>query len=85
VLLCSVPPQGLIAAQFHLMFQKPHLFMDINNIMGVTTPIARHLREALFAGEVDEAMLQIWMSRMQPSRTGRCGTCRCSTCPTCTR
>ena len=24
-LLCSVPPQGLIASQFHLMFQKPVL------------------------------------------------------------
>ena len=23
VLLCSVPPQGLVASQFHLMFQKP--------------------------------------------------------------
>jgi hypothetical protein len=32
-LLCSVPPQGLIASQFHLMFQKPHLFLEINRIM----------------------------------------------------
>ncbi len=66
VLLCSVPPQGLIAAQFHLLFQKPHLFMDLNSIMGGDYADTRTLREALFAGEVDEAMLEIWLGRMQP-------------------
>ncbi|MBL8431991.1 MAG: alpha/beta fold hydrolase [Dechloromonas sp.] len=66
VLLCSVPPQGLIAAQFHLLFRKPHLFMDINRIMGGDYADTGTLREALFAGEVDEAMLEIWLRRMQP-------------------
>ena len=65
VLLCSVPPQGLIAAQFHLMFQKPHLFMDLNSIMGGDHADSQTLREALFAGEVDESMLEVWMGRMQ--------------------
>ena len=64
-LLCSVPPQGLIAAQFHLLFQKPHLFMDLNSIMGGDHADSQTLREALFAGEVDEAMLAVWMGRMQ--------------------
>ncbi len=53
-LLCSVPPQGLIAAQFHMLFQKPHLFMDLNSIMGGDHADSQTLREALFAGEVDE-------------------------------
>lgn len=65
VLLCSVPPQGLIAAQFHLLFQKPHLFMDLNSIMGGDYADTSTLREALFAGEVDEAMLKIWLGHMQ--------------------
>lgn len=65
VLLCSVPPQGLIASQFHLMFQKPHLFMDLNSVMGGDHADSQTLREALFAGEVDEEMLQVWMGRMQ--------------------
>lgn len=65
-LLCSVPPQGLIAAQFHLLFQKPQLFMDINRIMGGNYPDTEVLREALFAGEIDEAMLAAWLNRMQP-------------------
>ena len=64
-LLCSVPPQGLIASQFHLLFQKPHLFMDLNNIMDGDHSDSQTLREALFAGEVDEAMLAVWMGRMQ--------------------
>lgn len=64
-LLCSVPPQGLIAAQFHMLFQKPHLFMDLNSIMGGDHADSQTLREALFAGEVDETMLAVWMGRMQ--------------------
>jgi non-heme chloroperoxidase len=66
VLLCSVPPQGLIAAQFHLLLQKPQLFMDINRIMGGDYAEIATLREALFAGQVDEAMLAAWLTRMQP-------------------
>jgi pimeloyl-ACP methyl ester carboxylesterase len=64
-LLCSVPPQGLIAAQFHLMFQKPHLFMELNRIMEGRYTDSRTLREALFAGEVDERCWQAWLTRMQ--------------------
>ena len=64
-LLCSVPPQGLVASQFHLMLQKPHLFMEINRIAsGDYTDIAT-LREALFAGAVDEGVLVSWLNRMQ--------------------
>ena len=64
-LLCSVPPQGLIAAQFHLLLQRPQLFMDINRIMGGEYTDIATLREALFAGEVDPAMLSAWLTRMQ--------------------
>jgi non-heme chloroperoxidase len=65
-LLCSVPPQGLIAAQFHLLFQKPQLFMDINRIMSGNYPDTEILKEALFAGQIDETMLAAWLGRMQP-------------------
>lgn len=65
-LICSVPPQGLIASQFHLMFNKPHLFQEINQIMAGQYTDTSTLREALFAGEVDEAMLAAWLTRMQP-------------------
>lgn len=65
-LICSVPPQGLIASQFHLMFNKPQLFQEINQIMDGKYSDTGTLREALFAGEVDETMLAAWLSRMQP-------------------
>lgn len=64
-LLCSVPPQGLVASQFHLLLQKPQLFLEINSIMGGECTDSATLREALFAGEVDEAMLNAWLGRMQ--------------------
>jgi pimeloyl-ACP methyl ester carboxylesterase len=64
-LVCSVPPQGLIASQFHLMFQKPQLFMDINRIMAGNYADTEILKEALFAGEIDETMLAVWLTRMQ--------------------
>jgi non-heme chloroperoxidase len=66
VLLCSVPPQGLIAAQFHLMFRKPQLFMDINRIVGGDMTDIDTLREALFAGDIDEKMSAAWLTRMRP-------------------
>lgn len=64
-LVCSVPPQGLIAAQFHLLLQKPQLFAEINRIMGGEYTDITTLREALFAGDIDDAMLSAWLSRMQ--------------------
>lgn len=64
-LICSVPPQGLIASQFHLLFSKPHLFLELNRILSGEYTDTATLREALFAGEVDEAMLAAWISRMQ--------------------
>lgn len=64
-LLCSVPPQGLIAAQFHLMLQKPELFLEINRILAGNYTDTDTLRDALFAGEADPAMLAVWLGKMQ--------------------
>jgi len=64
-LVCSVPPQGLIAAQFHLMLQRPEVFLEINRIMEGNYADTQVVRDALFAGEVTEELLQTWLSRMQ--------------------
>ena len=53
VLMCSVPPQGLMSAAFGLMFQKPGLLRDLNNLMGGNRVSADTLRDALFAQPVD--------------------------------
>jgi len=68
VLMSSTPPQGLVAAQFHLLLKNPQLFMDINRILGGNEnprELARALQDALFAQEVDDAVLFRFLSRMQ--------------------
>ncbi|MBS1190660.1 MAG: alpha/beta hydrolase [Rhodocyclaceae bacterium] len=64
-LICSVPPQGLVASQFHLLLQKPQLFFEINNIMGGGQPSDAILRDALFAQEVSDEVLNSFLARMQ--------------------
>ncbi|MDD5175136.1 MAG: alpha/beta fold hydrolase [Sterolibacterium sp.] len=52
VLMCSVPPQGLMSAAFGLMFQKPGLMKELNNLMSGGGTSLETLREALFAQPV---------------------------------
>jgi non-heme chloroperoxidase len=52
VLLCSVPPQGLMASAFGLMFSRPGLMKDLNRLMGGGKVSFDTLREALFAQPV---------------------------------
>ena len=53
VLMSAVPPQGLMSAAFGLMFQKPGLMRDLNDLMGGNRVSVDTLREALFAQPVD--------------------------------
>ena len=52
VLMCSVPPQGLMASALGLMFSKPSLMTDLNNLMGGSGASLDTLRDALFAQPV---------------------------------
>jgi pimeloyl-ACP methyl ester carboxylesterase len=52
VLMCSVPPQGLMSATFGLMFSKPDLMRDLNRLMGGGPVALESLRQALFAQPV---------------------------------
>jgi len=68
VLMCSTPPQGLIAAQMHLLMANPRLFMDINRILGGNEDpkkLARALRDALFAQPVEDEVLGGFLNHMQ--------------------
>jgi non-heme chloroperoxidase len=49
VLMCSVPPQGLMAAAFGMMFSHPGLMTDLNRLMGGGEVALDTLREAMFA------------------------------------
>ena len=52
VLMCSVPPQGLMASAVSLMFSKPSLMNDLNSMMGGSGASIDTLRDALFAQPV---------------------------------
>lgn len=52
VLMCSVPPQGLAASAFGMLFGRPSLFADLNRLMSGGQVALDSLREALFAQPV---------------------------------
>lgn len=64
VLMCSVPPQGLMAATFHMMFQRPDLLLEINRLMGQQQIDSRAARDALFAKPIPDAEVASYVARM---------------------
>ncbi len=66
VLMCSVPPQGLMASAFGLMFRKLGLFRELNALMGRSRVAAETLRDALFAQPTDADDLRRYLRRAQP-------------------
>jgi pimeloyl-ACP methyl ester carboxylesterase len=63
VLMCSVPPQGLMSAAMGVMFSRPGLFQDLNNLMSGGRVALDSLREAMFAqpiGTDDLARFYRW-------------------------
>lgn len=66
VLLCSVPPQGLMASAFGLMFNRPGLMKDLNRLMGGGQVALESLRDALFAQPVAVDDLKRYYRLAQP-------------------
>lgn len=66
VLMCSVPPQGLVAAQFSMLFEKPGLMVEINNLLAGGSVSLDVLRDALFAQDVSQDTLRRYYRLMQP-------------------
>ncbi len=64
-LLCSVPPQGLLASQINLMFSRPNLFIEMNQMMDGKIPNAKVVRDALFAGEISDEVVNQFLSTTQ--------------------
>jgi len=52
VLMCAVPPQGLLSAAVGMMFSKPGMMKDLNSLLSGGRASLDTLREALFAQEV---------------------------------
>lgn len=66
VLLCSVPPQGLLGTTLNLLFSRPHVLIDLNRIIGGGQPQLDSVREALFHQPVSRALLHECVMHMQP-------------------
>jgi non-heme chloroperoxidase len=85
VLMCAVPPQGLMSAAMGMMFSKPGMMGDLNSLMSGGKASLETLREALFAqpvslddlkryykGSQSESHRAIWdMSLFGMPRAGR--------------
>ncbi|WP_310449979.1 alpha/beta fold hydrolase [Sulfuritalea sp.] len=85
VLMCAVPPQGLMSAAMGMMFSKPGMMQDLNSLLSGGKASLETLREALFAqpvslddlkrfykGSQSESHRAIWdMSLFGMPRTGR--------------
>ena len=65
VLLCSVPPQGLLGSTLSLMFGRPNVLFDLNRIIGGGEPQLDSVREALFHQPVSRALLHECFMHMQ--------------------
>lgn len=66
VLLCSVPPQGLMSAAFGMMFSRPGLLTELNRLMGGGQVALEALREALFAQPISVDDLSRFYRWSQP-------------------
>lgn len=66
VLMCAVPPQGLMGSAVSLMFSKPSLLGDLNAIMAGSQTSYESLRDALFAQDVSIDDLMRYYSLSQP-------------------
>jgi pimeloyl-ACP methyl ester carboxylesterase len=66
VLMCSVPPQGLLSAAFGVMFSHPGLFSDLNSLMTGGKVALDSLREALFAQPISADDLMRFYRFSQP-------------------
>lgn len=66
VLMCSVPPQGLMSAAFGVMFSHPGLFSDLNTLMSGGQVALDSLREALFAQPIGADELTRFYRASQP-------------------
>lgn len=66
VLMCSVPPQGLAASAFGMLFNQPGLFADLNRLMTGGQVALDSLRAALFAQPVSVDDLARYYRMAQP-------------------
>lgn len=58
VLMCSVPPQGLLGSAMNMLMRRPDMLRDLGNLLGGGGAGRQTMRAALFAQPVDDLMLE---------------------------
>jgi len=71
VLMCAVPPQGLAASAFGMLFNRPSLFSDLNRLMSGGQVAIESLHDALFAQPVSPEDLARYYRLAQPESAQR--------------
>ena len=66
VLMCTVPPQGMMGVAFNALFTRPTLLNNLNDMMAGGKASYESLREALFAQEVTLDDLKRFYHLAQP-------------------
>ena len=66
VLMCTVPPQGMMGVAFNALFTRPALLNNLNDMMAGGKASYESLREALFAQEVTLDDLKRFYHLSQP-------------------
>ena len=64
ILMSSVPPQGLVAATFHLFLKRPGLLMEINRLLAKQDISLEAARDALFAKPIPDELLTRFLQQM---------------------
>lgn len=66
VLMCSVPPQGLLGSAVSMMFSKPSMLAEMNTLLCGGKTSAKTLQDALFAQDVSLDDLLRYLKHSQP-------------------
>jgi pimeloyl-ACP methyl ester carboxylesterase len=66
VLMCAVPPQGLAASAFGMLFNQPNLFSDLNRLMSGGQIALDSLQDALFAQPIAADEMARYYRMAQP-------------------
>jgi non-heme chloroperoxidase len=66
VLMCAVPPQGLAASAFGMLFNQPNLFSDLNRLMSGGQVAIESLHDALFAQPISADDMARYYRLAQP-------------------
>ena len=65
VLMCAVPPQGLLGSAVNMLMRRPDMLSDLGRLLGGSGASRNTLRDALFAQPVNDDALERYFRQSQ--------------------